>query len=381
VPTDEELLRARLGLMLGQVTAGPAPVASVLRKGWLMRIGYRVSVGAAVVVACAAVAAAMTGLSDLHNSHSAPAAPKRHHQVRWPVQRVLRLADRARDGVIAEGTSKGFGWDGRWRIWIDTRTGKVYDGLVGSRRWTVGSLAKSDHVGGIATFHGANIEAWPGVYAVVAPDVTRIVAALNSGQKLTLYPVRAASHRWVGLLLPLGVYVTTETAYSGRTELGHMVTFSGEPVSWLSPGQSGPAVRSGPVGTGFVPFHSRIRWSATVQAGPWGYCLSLRGFQTIGLDADCITFADARVPGVKAEAWSYPKGRARWLVGTAGPAVAYLKLDVADGTTIEVPAVAVDGQRFYALAIVTGQVVVRWGAYDRAGTRLYGGSGEPHVER
>jgi hypothetical protein len=46
-----------------------------------------------------------------------------------------------------------------------------------------------------------------------------------------------------------------------------------------------------------------------------------------------------------------------------------------------VPAVAVDGQLFYALALVRDQVVVRCGAYDPAGHKLYGGVGAPHTER
>lgn len=381
--TDEELLRDRLSRLLERVSAGPVPVDAVLRKGKHMRIGHRILAATAVVVAGTAVAAGATGLIQMHKHHSAPTVPnKPHHRQRFPVLRVFKPADRARDGVIAEGTSKGQDWNGTWRIWIDTHTGKVYAGIVGFKRWTVGSLSKSEHVDGITTYHGANIEAWDGEYAVVAPNVTRIVVTLNSGQRLTEYPVASAGHRWVGILTPLELYVTTETAYSGGTELGHMVNFNGEPVTWLKPGQSGPSVQSRRVGAGTVPIHSRLRWSAVVQAGPWGYCISLTGYQTLGIWADCITPAQAAAVGVKAVAGTYrPRGLARWLIGTAGPSVAYLKLDLADGTTIQVPTVVVDGQLFYALAIVRSQVVVSWGAYDPAGHKLYGGVGAPHVER
>lgn len=382
MPTDEELLRERLGRLLGPISAGSAPVDAVLRKGMHMRIGHRVLAAVVVVVVGAAVAAAVTEIGQLHRHYSAPVAPKPYHRQRFPDLRVFKLADRARDGVIAEGTSKGQGWNGTWRIWMSTHTGKVYAGLVGFRRWTVGALSKSEHVAGIATYHGANIEAWDGDYAVVAPNITRIVVTLNNGQRLTEYPVAAAGHRWVGILAPIDLEVTTETAYSGRTELGHMVTFNGAPITWLKPGQSGPPVQSRRVGAGTVPIHSRLRWSAVVQAGPWGYCLSLTGYQTLGIWADCITPRQAAAVGVKAVTGTYrPRGRARWLIGTAGPSVAYLKLDLADGTTIQVPTVAVDGQLFYALAIVRGQVVVNWGAYDLAGHKLYGGIGAPHIRR
>lgn len=381
--TDEELLRDRLDRLLGQVPAGPAPVDEVLRKGRRMRIGHRVLAATALVVAGAAVAAGVTGLGQLHKHHPTPVAPRPHHRWRWhwPVQRVFKLADRAHDGVIAEGTSKGAGWENTWRIWIDTRTDKVYGGIVGGKPWTVGSLSESEHVSGIATFHDATLEVTNGTYAAVAPDVTRIVVTLNNGRRLTLYPVAAAGHRWVGLLTVYG-YVVAGTAYSGRTELGHMVAFDGQPVTWLSPGRRGLAVQRRRIGTGFVPMHSRQRWSAVVQAGPWGYCVSLTGRYSLGpYYYDCITPAQAAQPGVKHTEIYPPTGRARWLIGTAGPSVAYLKLDVADGTTIQAPTVAVDGQLFYALAIVRGQVVVSWGAYDPAGHKLYGGVGAPRIGR
>lgn len=152
-------------------------------------------------------------------------APKPHHRQRFPVLRVFKLADSTRDGTIAEGTAKGHGWKATWRIWIDAHMGKVYAGLVGFRRWTVGTLSTSEHAAGIATYHGVNIEGWDGYYAVVAPNVTRIVVTLNTGQRFTEHPVAAAGHRWVGILPPIDLEIMTETAYSGCTELGHMVNW------------------------------------------------------------------------------------------------------------------------------------------------------------
>jgi hypothetical protein len=384
VLTDEELLRDRLGRLIGRVNAGPAPVSAVLQRGRAMRIGHRVAAGIAVIVSGAAVAAAMTGFAHIHGHRGAgPVTPLKRSagRPRLPVQRVIRLPARAHDGVVAEGTSRGSGWNDTWRVWIDPRTGKVYDGIVGFSPRVAGDLGKARLTNAIATFYYGNIEAWSGTYAVVAPDVTRVVVSVTGGQRLTLYPVEEAGRRWIGLMMPLTMYAATETAYSGRTELGHMMTFSGDPVTWLRPGQSGLPIQTARIGSGFVPKHSRFPWLATVQAGPWGYCMALNGYQTNGIYADCLTPAQAKDPGVKAVASSRPARLARWLVGTAKPAVAYLELSFADGSAIRVRTVSVDGQLFYALAIVEGQHAVRWGAFGANGRKLYGGVGAPGLSR
>jgi hypothetical protein len=64
-----------------------------------------------------------------------------------------------------------------------------------------------------------------------------------------------------------------------------------------------------------------------------------------------------------------------WLIGTARPPVAYLRLMLAHSTTLKVPVTVVSGHRFFATRI--GARVIRWGAFNAAGRELYGGSGPP----
>ncbi|HEX9519481.1 MAG TPA: hypothetical protein VF940_25295, partial [Streptosporangiaceae bacterium] len=64
-----------------------------------------------------------------------------------------------------------------------------------------------------------------------------------------------------------------------------------------------------------------------------------------------------------------------WIIGTAGPPAAYLRLTLADSTTLKVPVTVVSGHRFFATRI--GARIIRWGAFNAAGRELYGGSGPP----
>ncbi len=382
MPTEtEQLLRDRLRRVLDEVVAGPPPVTVVLRKGQAMRIGSRIAAGVAVVAVCAAGFATATGLGLLRKEPADTGPTVRHHHLPLPTLHVARLPEHARDGVIAAGSSTGKPWNDTWRIAIDRKSGRLYSVVDGGQPWTYKTLRQAGHLSGFASFYVAYHEAYSGLYGVVRSDVTKIVIRLNSGQVVDVHPVSAQGYRWVGLLFPLSLYTPKITVYAGRTELGHSFPYSWLPVTWLRPGQAGPARQSARVGAGFVPMNSRHDWSATVKAGPFGYCLSLTGREAKELDYDCLSPATVRRPGVHARTRTRPRGLARWLIGTASPGVAYVKLFVADGTTIKAPVVPVSGQDFYALAIVRGQVVTGWGAYDSTGHRLYGGVGAPRLVR
>jgi hypothetical protein len=131
------------------------------------------------------------------------------------------------------------------------------------------------------------------------------------------------------------------------------------------------------IGTGFVPLHSREPWHAWVQAGPWGYCFGLYGMFAGTFNGTCMSPAAVRSAGLKVLIQGRPRWRVTYYLGTARPDVSYLKLRIAGGSTVTVPVASVDGQRFFAFALVLGQTAVSWGAYSQAGHELYGGTGAP----
>jgi hypothetical protein len=270
-----------------------------------------------------------------------------------------------------------------WKVRVDTRHNRVAAQINGIGAWYVGNLKLSVNSGSIGTFYSWLEDGWIGDYGVVSKDVTRVAVALNNHQKLNLYPVTAAGRRWVGLQVPPGIRAVTLTAYSGNHQIAHAVNLAG-PVTWLLPGQHGLAKQHVTV-AGVVPpaGSNKIRWSLEVQAGPWGYCLSLAGFHGHnGFFADdCMSPDTAKSAGVKVIMRSVPRKLARWLVGTAKPSVAYLKFDLAGGGTRRAEAVLVEGQRFFVLPLRPATEVKSWAAYDKAGHKLYGGTGSPQIDR
>ncbi len=377
MPTDEEiLLRARLGRALDDVTAGPPPVATVLRKARTMRVTHRAATGIAVVACLGGLTAGIAGLTARQHAQP-PAATPVHHKPLPPTHvEVARLPSHASDGVIAQGGATSGNSSDHWRFWLNFKTGHVDDGVTGFNTFGHGTIKYAERQGGIATLHYGQMEAWFGFYAVVRNDVTRIEVRLSNHQVVNLYPVSADDHRWIGFAAPIDLAATRLIAYAGTRELGHSVVGPYDMSNWLRPGQSGPARTTVQIGHGLVPKNSRVTWTASVHAGPWGYCFWLRGHRA-ALEEDCISQASARTPGVHVVLATVPKFLAHWYLGTALPSVAYLKVVNADGTSIQAPIVRVDGQGFFAFAVVRGQVPTSWAAYDATGHKLYGGPGTP----
>ena len=341
-----------------------------------MRTGYNLAISTTVAAVSLAGFAAVAQLGHLHQ----PSA--RRHATHWPKERIVRLGPVAKHGLFAEGIETGKKWNATWKLWVDPRHNQVRAQVTGGSAWYVGNLKESVNPGSIGTFYNGSIEAWPGLYGVVSKDVTRIAVRLNDGQKLNLYPVAAAGRRWVGFLAPISISARTITAYSGKTELGRVVD-AANPVTWLLPGQNGPAVSFRQVSKGRVPSGSgkHLRWNFAVGAGPQGYCLAL----TVSLASphgfvsnNCMSPDTAQSAGVKE---ILPHSFGIWLLGTARPSVAYLKFELSNGKALRAAAVLVSGQRFFGLPVLPGQFVTSWAAYDKAGHKLYGGKHLPKVDR
>jgi hypothetical protein len=285
------------------------------------------------------------------------------------------------------------GWiDGRaWRITVDPGTGRLCAGEAGLPHRCTG-LRGLERGPGPAALSGAEVAVrlrhtwgsagppiWNALYGTVRPDVTLIVMRMSGGREVSLRPVAAAGKRWVGLVLrPGGPDVARVIAYSGRTELGYSVPFYGGElrpgtyfVTWLRPGQRGPARAGRYIATGGSGGHS---WDALVLAGPWGYCVSL----DTGIDGSrqvCYPPSALRSGvGVILQVGSR-SAIPRWIIGTASPPVAYLRLTLADHATLRAPVTVISRQKFYAIEI--GAHIIHWGAYNAAGRELYSGNGPP----
>jgi hypothetical protein len=379
---DEVLLRERLERLFEQVTPPHAPVDVVLRKGRVMRRAHQVVMGAGLVAGVALVAFVVPGVLRHPAALVTPTQPVVHHDKApgWPVVTVSRPGPKlAARGVIALGRARGGGWHDTWRVWLDRRTGKAYVVIDGQDVWLVGTISGAERLIGPSALADAVIEAWSGSFGAVRADVTSIRVVLNDHQVLTLHPVTAFGRKWTGLILPLSNFVVRETAYAGSKAVGTAVSYGGGLVSWLRPGQSGPARVRARIGAGVLTGRNRLHWKAWVAAGPWGYCVYIPPPDLIATQRYCLTPAQARSPGVKLAA---NVGRARfnrWIIGTATPAVATIRLSLAGGKTVFVPTALVSGQRFYALAIARSETVLRWGAYDATGHLLYGGRGGPNA--
>lgn len=367
----ERDLRTGLGTLLDDVRPGQPPVAAVLRKGRVMRLSRRLAVVAGVA---AVVAAALVIPAALRGGRVQPQAP---HV--------------GKAGLIAQGRYEGY----LWRIVVNRARNRLCAGEADLRQSCV-ELRHLEHLSGPASLSGAVVDVklrqpvggsngppvWNGLFGIVRPDVTKIELLLADESVVTVRPVTAAGYRWVGVVLPPYVTSVVEaTVYSGDTKIAYSVPYYGGElrpgtyfVSWLHPGQPGPSERARYIATGGSGGNG---WDAFVDAGPWGYCVSLDAPVPDGAQQNCWSPASLRARARVIMRGGSPPAEPRWMVGTAGPSVAYLRMTLANGRLVKVRVAVFSGQGFYATQIGPGPAIVRWSAYDAAGRRLYGGLGPP----
>jgi hypothetical protein len=297
-------------------------------------------------------------------------------------------------GPVAVGpVAVGTGTVGRrpWQVTVDSKDGMLCAGVTGMRRSCVG-LAGLTHVPDPASLSGTQVAVpgrfvtfgpptWNSIFGTVGADVTRVSVRLSHGAPVSLTPVTAAGYRWIGMVLPLGVEIDKVIAYSHSSELAYSVPFYGGLLrpgiyfaTWLSPGQDGPRQAERYIAAGGSGLSG---WNALVVAGPWGYCVSLDVPAANGGEQNCLAVGFVRSGVQVVMHWGSAPAVPRWFIGTAEPAIAFLRLNLAAGGTVKVPVTEVSGQKFYAMEVRKGLAIVRWGAFTAAGRWLYGGSGAP----
>ena len=278
---------------------------------------------------------------------------------------VARLGPKASGGVIAKGTVNGKPWRIRLTL-ASQRSCYPNPGWAEDCLETVGDVVKhwprerptapSD----IWTFS-------PALYGPVRSDVTLVKMRLSDGVTVDLLPVGAFGHRWIGIVLPATLVPVDAVAYAGRRQLGHSVPYVGPGfettpgiafLSWLPPGDRGPARRTKIVSGGGLRL--------VLYSGPWGNVL-------VGPNSGADYPLGFRASGALWGSGSYPQS-----VPVVFPSPArYLVLVLANGTRRRVPLVLGAGLGFAIIRVTTSSSVLRWDVYDALGQRLAGGQGPP----
>ncbi|MGH3395346.1 MAG: hypothetical protein ACRDPO_11725 [Streptosporangiaceae bacterium] len=163
----------------------------------------------------------------------------------------------------------------------------------------------------------------------VRRDVSHLVLNQPGGPAVELTAARWHGRRWVGVLLPAGLRLSTVAAYSARGEVAYAVPFRGTINAWLRPGQHGLRRQTVRIAAGTL---DGKHWSFTGYAGPWGICLWTTG----GASDSCLGRSTLgppagrrldRLPGLgpgarqRAQLADLLALRPRLLVACAGPAV------------------------------------------------------------
>jgi hypothetical protein len=259
---DERELRGRLSGLLADIEPAPAPVASAMRRGNVIRMRRWVSAAAGVAV-LAAGAVVLPGLIRGH--HAVAPVESRHYKVTADV-----LGPTAKHGVIGAGKIN----NKRWKIVIDDTLGSGCQTLpfelICGPKYTTPVKPREINIGG-ATDGRTQFQ-----YGPVGSDVTRVVFRLSNGAELDVRPVSAAGYRWIAVAAPVHALVEAESFVGGSEHqyqyaVPYVAPLYSEFVTWLQPGQPGLPRAFAHLGSGKV---DGAAWSISVSIGPWGYCVA-----------------------------------------------------------------------------------------------------------
>jgi hypothetical protein len=322
-----------------------------------MRRRAAAAVGVATAVAAAALA---TPVIRHWQAAPPPATPANRYTVT-----VQEPGPHSPAGLIASGTVNGK----RWQV-IASRPGT---GGAGRNQQNVMASGPAFQPAGMnsvmdrlapdsadpVSFESFRAGPNQGHFGAVRADVSYVKVRLGNGAVLTLRPVTSYGVRLVAFAAPAGAVITDATAYSRHGEIATAIPFNGLGgtdtfSAWLKPGQRGLPRATGRIGSGTFDGGA---WSAAAYQGPWGICIKVSG------GGSCTaTISDTRTAGMF---WS--GGGPGVFAGVASPAVAWVIVHRADGTTARVVPVTVGIGRFFAFPTSPGHKPWRWTAYDGSG--------------
>jgi hypothetical protein len=246
--------------------------------------------------------------------------------------------------------------------------GQCFSGTVGTS--SLGSACDlTGHPAAVpASWHFLSNGPYQGLMSGVAPDVAYVVLTLSDGHHLKLTPATAGGGgRFVGIVVPQGSDVTTETAYlaNGR----EMPVEQSTPPGWTRPSPAALSVATADLG----PVRDAWQgWTSSAQEGPWGTCFAT-GDGEFGA-MSCTTAAPLTTLTAigAAQAWD---GSPAIVYGSAPPATASLTVTLAGGHSLHVPVQKVGEEHLWAFSLGNGQVIKSWTAFSASGKQL--GTGRP----
>lgn len=393
-------LKEELDQALRLVTIGEAPVQRAMREGRRLRHRRRL----AVLAGALAVAAVSPTLA---RGTAAPALPATSHPATLlPSVTVTPHADPvvtnqppalgAASGTVAQGkigdhrwavvlAGSGLNLQGQasacYRAYVARTAGgqasgpsaHIYEDCVPAAHGLV-VIPGTDPAGLAASLTGMGPDGTTEqvVLGAVAADVDYFALTFTDGQQLKLIPVSWHGHRYVAWIAPADMTIARLTAHLGgpNSDNGQVTTavpFQQADAApqfglWFTPGQAVPPRASGIIGYG-TP--GGPTWSARAYEGPWGTCF----LPELG-QASCVwrtRLADTELLGVGGN----PPAAA---FGSAAPGVAYLRVNLSNGTTVQVTPVSVGNERLFALWPGIGVSATEWTAYDTVGRVLNAGA-------
>jgi hypothetical protein len=359
-------LRAELNEALQAIEPTAPPVEAVIRRGRRLRFRRRLTaLGAAAVAAL--VALGVAGYPAL-TQKSAPnaSAPPGPRQAGVTVTTPFGSPE----GVIATGTVGSQPWllsVSDSRATGECFTGTVGNGSLGSVCDLAPRLASEP-----ASWHLLSDGSNEALITGVPSDIMYVVVSTSGRQQFMLpaVTVDGRGDRYVGLVVPRGLNVTTGTAYLATGQRVASVRFS--PPSMAEPGTSmnSPSLAK----AGFRPGEGGggHGWTATAEQAPWGTCVAAS--EGANRAVSCTTAAPLitlTALGVASTATGLPA----IVYGSAQPGAASLTVTLTDGSSQKVPVVAVGSEHLWAFALDKGQAVKNWTAYSAANQPL--GTGGP----
>jgi hypothetical protein len=370
-PLDDEL--AMRGV-LTDLTAGqpPAPTgryAAVRHRARARRRRQLAGVAAAVAVLAAAAIAIPLGV--LQAGPTPPSTPRNYRVSENPP------SPGAPRGLIATGRAAGVRWSlsvqqqGSLMCWLTPVHEQVCDGGGADQA----KVSRTGDPAWISSGGGPGFQIYGGW---VRADVTRLAVTYSNGQVLSLRPVGALGRRYARFFALAGsptVTVTEVAAYAAHRELGYAIPFTADHtvdlVRWLRPGQPAlPSPVSRVIGSGNA---DGTPWAEHLYIGPWGTCIDGANVSSCWHGTGWLPSSSAIIAsmGFSAIGNSVYFERCQ-----AAPAVSYVVVTRADGSTERIAAIQAGPWKYLSYASVQRDKVVRWAAFGAHRQELASGSGQ-----